>query len=821
MERLGEERPILLILHDLQWSSWDSASLLLELLAESSVRCLIVGTWQRESLSTKEHLLKSDLTLTLFHAKRIAARGYDAREAEDFARISGGVLKPGPAQAILNRDYFNPLLLRELRHESNDLNKALDDLLTACKDDHPSTSTLINTLYQQRMADVTKPERAILDILAVASSPIEHDVLCTVVEQEVASKVVPKQGDESAIEGSLAHLTKLRLVRPAGEQRFVLSQAPIRDLVLETLEPRSRARIAGRIAEQYRAEGSASADELFVFRKESGRIADAVDAAVEAAETAESRYAYHRAASIWRWLLENESSIPDWAMIRPTEELARVEQLAGRHAMAAELFRSSLDDISNPVERARVLIRETNAWMQASRLPEAFKTLRDAMRELGVTYETGALGRLALAPSRVFSGSAYSALPGQRRPKVGAATPEQMARAEVLYFAIDWNTWFDPRQGHLLESRLGKLAESTGDAVILGMSRLKSAELHASGGLANHKERCLEWIADARAFFEAAEETEWLAQVWVHEALVRMWYDEFGSALKALEKAESMGDEVETHDVYDHRRVLYLRGWTNIRRGELDVAEHEARHILHTYRSDGVGRVFAYRLLSELALLRGDTGRAERVIDGLFAALKDAKGTFIQVDAHRLLARLDIARGRPEVAVGQLDVLLASSEGQHWTNFEPTHVVLQLSLGQALAAEATRQKALGETLLVHTLRRLRGVCSFLERMTSRVEPRIASEIFRLVARYELLRSQPKRAIKVAERAIDAVGAHTDPLTAARCAEVRGTILQRLDRGESKHSVEQAWAVYSAQHATFPLVLEGWPVPRPISALKDD
>lgn len=821
LARLSEERPILLLLHDLQWASWDSASLLLELLADSDVRCLVVGTWQADTGAMSDHLLRSDLTLTLFHATRVLARGYDLREAEDFARLSGGVLRPAEAQAALRQNYLNPLLLRELRHEGADLNEVLEGLLDDRNDTHRRFALILNKIYQARMSDLTTPERAILELLAVASTPVSHDELCHAVELEVSSKVVPTQGNETAIESSLANLERLRLVRETGDDRYVLSQSPIRDLVLESLDGRAKARISGRIADVLRPHAKINADELFAFLRDAGRVADAVDAAVEAAERAEARYAYHRAAGIWRWLYEHEKSIPDWAMIRPIAELARVEQLAGRHSMAAELFHGCVSGNKAPAERALTSLKEAHSWMQASSLNKAFEALRRAMAELGLSYEAGALTRMGLLPQRIFRGSAYGLGPNMRRPTVDLATLDQHARAAVLYFATDWNEWFDPSQGSLLESRLSKHAEDVGDAVVLGMARLKSAQMHAAGGLANHKERALEWVDEAKSYFAQAEEPEWLAQALVHEGLIRMWYDDFGPALKAFAQAEEMGDEVETHDVYDHRRLLYLRGWTHIRRGELDVAEHEARHILHTYRSDGVGRVYAHRLLAELSLLRGDTERAERVIDGLLKATEGAVGTRIQVDNLRLRARLDIARGRAEVAVGQIDVAMSSTEGKRWQAFEPTDVLLNLTLGQALAAEATREKHLSESVFEATLGRLQKVCKRLVTVVDEVEPRVGSEIMRLQARYELLRANPRAALKAAERAIALVGVGTDPLTAARCAEVRGVVLQRLDRTEGKASVEQAWNVYAAQKAMYPLVLEGWFVPKPISALRDD
>src|SRR5690606_22829313 len=139
---------------------------------------------------------------------------------------------------------------------------------------------------------------------------------------------------------------------------------PVRFAVIDTFTERDEARFCGKIADVLSRDKRATAAERFEFERRAGRNALALEQGMEAAEEAEQRYAYHRSAKIWRWILEHESEIPDYEMVRPTTELARVEHLAGRHSRAAELFHESADG-TKPVRRILMKLEEAQAWMQA------------------------------------------------------------------------------------------------------------------------------------------------------------------------------------------------------------------------------------------------------------------------------------------------------------------------------------------------------------------------------------------------------------------------------------------------------------------------
>ena len=90
LARISSQRPILLYLQDLQWASWDTASLLVDLFSRSdNIRCLVVGTWQDDVERSEGHLLNRDLDLALLDLTRIRIRGYSHEEAARAFALAG------------------------------------------------------------------------------------------------------------------------------------------------------------------------------------------------------------------------------------------------------------------------------------------------------------------------------------------------------------------------------------------------------------------------------------------------------------------------------------------------------------------------------------------------------------------------------------------------------------------------------------------------------------------------------------------------------------------------------------------------------------
>lgn len=813
LAQLSHQRPLLLCLDDLQWASWDSSALLLDLLSETNeLRCMVLGSWHQGVTQEEEHLLHTDLDMTLFSTTQLTLRGYDAAEAEEYARLGGGTVDATAMQRRLKKKTLNPLMLRELRWEKPDINEALEELL-AQVDARSGTRDLLAALYSRRFAKLGKRELAILGLLAVSPIPLTHDTLCHAAELELSSSVIPKEGTESAIDHSLEFLKEQRLIReqPAG---FVIAQEPIRQMVMDAMSDRDEARYCGKIADVLISSKDAGPAERFEFERRSGRIGPALEFAMLAAEDAEVRYAYHRAAKIWRWILEHEAQLPEYELVRPTSELARVEHLAGRHGRAAELFHQAAH--VKPHKRMLSKLEEAQAWMQASQLTAAQTALHEGLEESGRGYESRMLERW-IAGIALWSrgGDGFS----EQQIPSGSATPAQLAETRLLHFALEWSDWLDPRMSDVLEWRLSRLARQTADPVVVGVSRLQTALGEMKSFSPMSVTRALQRLSQARTFFKTANAEAWGAQSYVIEGWIHLQNQDYTEAMKAFATAEFEAEGVEDSTGFDDRLLQAWKGLAQVRQGELDDAEHTARHLLHIHRGDGVARALAAQLLTEVALFRGETSRAERMLD-ILASIQFPRGSVQEVVIARLHTRLNLALGQPEVAIAQIEMLLEAPTSARWMADPTQRLLVKLALGQAIAANATRQKSLGEDQLHASIHQLRKIVRQIMRFQNKVDTRTRLEIIRLTARLDLLRDQPKKALRMINTP-NLDGLKCDRLTSASMREARGVILNRMEKGEGKSEQEQAREVYERQRCFYPLVFEGWPIPRSLMTLKDD
>jgi tetratricopeptide (TPR) repeat protein len=702
--------------------------------------------------------------------------------------------------------------LRELRWEKPNINEALEELLTQV-DARSSTRDLLAAVYTRRTSKLGKREVAILGLLAVSPIPLGHDTLCHAAELELSSSVIPKEGTESAIDHSLEFLKEQRLIRQQS-LGYVIAQEPIRQLIIDGMTERDEARYCGKIADVLVSSKDAGHAERFEFERRSGRIGPALEFAMLAAEEAEVRYAYHRSAKIWRWILEHEAQLPEYELVRPTSELARVEHLAGRHGRAAELFHQASH--VKPHKRMLSKLEEAQAWMQANQINAAQIALHEGLLEAGRGYESRRL-------ERWFAGLALWSRGGdgfnEKQIPSATASPAQLAEARLLNFALEWSDWLDPRMSEVLEWRLSRLARESGDPVIVGMSRLQTALGEVKTFRPMSVSRALQNIAQARQFFGAAQAESWVAQSYVVQGWIHLQDQAYADAMKAFEQAEFEAEGVENSTGFDDRLLQAWKGLAYLRQGAFDDAEHTARHLLHIHRGDGVARALAAELLTEVALYRGETSRAERMLD-ILSSIEFPCGCVQEIHIARLNARLQLALGQPEVAVAQIDMLLEAPTSARWKSVPTQYLQVKLALGQAIAANATRQKGLGEGQLGASLERLRKIVRQVTRIQGDVDKRTQLEIIRLAARLELLRDQPRKALRMIGT-VNVDSLNCDTLTRASMREARGVILNRMDKGEGKSEQEQAREVYEQQRCFYPLVFEGWPIPRSLMTLKED
>ncbi|MEU8899152.1 AAA family ATPase [Nocardia sp. NPDC048505] len=207
------ERPILLILEDLHWADDSSRELLAFLIANlAEPRVLIVGTY-RPSGSAPLRRLVAELRRTPAVLVVAPAPFTKHEVGRQLAALRGREPEPGVIARVFERSAGNPLFVAALSESPEDTPAELTDLLLAAQ------------------ADLAADARAVLQLAAVAGSPVAHEVLA-------AATDLPAGRLRGALREAIDH----QLLTPTDtgyEFRHVL----IREAVYQDLLPIERKRL--------------------------------------------------------------------------------------------------------------------------------------------------------------------------------------------------------------------------------------------------------------------------------------------------------------------------------------------------------------------------------------------------------------------------------------------------------------------------------------------------------------------------------------------------------------------------------------------------
>jgi ATP/maltotriose-dependent transcriptional regulator MalT len=388
--------------------------------------------------------------------------------------------------------------------------------------------------------------------------------------------------------------------------------------------------------------------------------------------------------------------------------------------------------------------------------------------------------------------------------------------------AWGYNDWLDGSRAHEIESRLARLASSTEDAAILASHRIAVALLHASDGVASRRDRAFGWLEEAERAAGNIEENQGdIERVQLARAELHIRYGEYVEADVVLRELGEAELPTETDEHGGRRWPLYWRSVVALRSGRLERAEDLGRRLLHTYRGDHLAATRAYAILTHVALLRGDADVAAVFLDAGRDAMQATGALRAEAFWYVPRSQVHIALGRPEVAVGQLQYAAESLAASQHLDDPAVEVPLWLGLGQAAAAVAERQRVLAEPRQDATRAVLRNVQRRISAHVDELNPIRRAEALRLFTRIALVCGKPRKALKFADAAVEALGASQAPVEVARCTEARGSALTRLERPEGRGMVEQALELYRHCGVAHPLVLEGWPVPAEAAMLKED
>lgn len=440
LRALAHERPLVLIVDDLQWADLDSARLLQELLGPPDAPGLLyVGCYRGDEAERSEFL------------RELIADGGAARPGCERRMLALGPLAPDAAIELALeglRDLVSsperacariaaesegvPLLVRELcAHFASDAERAAAG---------PSLALLLAA----RVSALGPSEQTALSLLSLAARPLAESLL------------VHAMSDEPAMQRVLRALSVQGLVHADAAGSFVVYHDRLREHVTERMEPAQTAALHLRLARAYELAGDGEPEWLIEHWQAAGERATAYRYAIAAAELAASKLAFNRAAALYAAAL---ALAPDGDARRVELGAARAEALvnAGRGAEAAQAFLAAIPGASED-DALQLRCRATQQYLRSGHLIEANGMMRALLKEVGLRYPANIAEMIA----QLIASRARRAL----RPKRRAGTPPDprlRRRLLVLQAVFRETIVTDPLRSPLFHAWFYETALRAGD----------------------------------------------------------------------------------------------------------------------------------------------------------------------------------------------------------------------------------------------------------------------------------------------------------------------------------------------------------------------
>ena len=642
--RVGERHPTLLAVEDVHWAdpatrdlvtflvrnlTRERIVLLLTLRTDDVVPDPAIGAWLAE--------LGRDPRFTRIELERL--------DQDDVAAQVGAILAaPAPNDVlgpIWERSDGNPFYVEELvaamaHGDAAELPRTLSDVL------------------QARLRDLPDDTRRVIDTLAVLVRPSDETLIAAVLE-------IPESQVTDALRiGLQRHLVRL------DERGFVrMRHALLREVVERGLLPGERRRLhlaAARALSDDPSlgghDGTRQAAELARHWLAAGRLPEAYQSSVAAANEAATMHAYADAAEHLRRALELADRLP--------------EEHAPDRATRIGLYRNAADmfDNAGSIERAIVLIEAALALTDPAVEPELAGTIR---------------GRLGYY--RWASGDATGAFEDHRQAiALVPDDPPSSARAHVLgsyagalMGAARWAESRDVSEAAIACAvAAGARAEESRARNVLGCDLVALGELDAG----------IDELRRSRELAEEAGPPELLIVACSNLALNLIAVDRLDEARTEAAAGRSVTRRLGLERRYG-QDLAALEGDILLRLGRWDEADAVTLEglVLDPAR---LGSPYLASVRGRLVARRGDRGEASRLLDGIdVASLQPDTGE--TVAAARAEAAL--AADRPEAAealAGEGLAVLGDADDVLWA--VPLVAYAQRALAeQAELARARRQ----------------------------------------------------------------------------------------------------------------------------------
>jgi serine/threonine protein kinase len=413
---LCERRPVLVIVDDMQWADEDSRALLAELVRPPDAPpFLLLATWRQASgdeapaelgpaLACEQRSLRVE-RLTPEESRHLAALMMERADGGQPAAERGE-----RAEAIARDSRGNPLFIEEL-------------VRYAALHGARGRPALFDEVLRERVAALDEPLRQLLQLLAVAGSPTEHESVAQAAGLDLAE-----------VMRLVAWLRAANLVRTTGGRatdRVDTFHDRVREAVLASLTSEERRQHHRSLAMALEASGRTDPVTIAAHYRAAGDKARAVHFGVKAATKTAAALAFDQAAWMYRQVLD---LLPAPGVDRRPLLVALGDVLAfgGRGAEAAKAYDAAAEG-ATAGEALDLRRKGAQQLLMTGHIDEGLRALNAVLASQGLAYPRTPLRALASVLARRLQ-LRLRGLTFVRRDE-SEVTARELARVDVCWIA--------------------------------------------------------------------------------------------------------------------------------------------------------------------------------------------------------------------------------------------------------------------------------------------------------------------------------------------------------------------------------------------------
>lgn len=560
LARLGESRPLVLVVDDLHWGDLDSAALLAELLrAPDPPRVLTVLCYRSEEQESSPVLaeLLPELRAMDAQLREVDLGQLSVESAEALARSL--VDDPARVEAIVREAGGNPLFIAELARAGAELSEAPGGA---------AGPTVFERALLARVSVLPTKSKDLLRLLAVAGYPVEWETL------RRAAGIDPSGSDPFAP----LRVARLARIRGVPGRRILESYHDrVREAVAGSISPEEARTCHLSLAAALEQSSRPDAQALAYHYEAAGLNPQAARHAAAAGREAEAALAFEQAASFYaRSIALREAGDPEIPALR----LAMAEALghAGQSPRAAKVYLEAAAGAEGA--RARELRRRAaEEFFKSGHLSEALEISRDLLAWAGIRVPKGRLSSiLSLLGSRFRlerRGYAFATRGAAEVPQ------ETLERLDILWAVAHGLGPYDIFRAGDLTARYLRLALDAGEP-----HRILEGLAHETTMLSTRGRKAAPVVQDllarATTLAERIGTADAMARTHIVAGLTALQDGRWAAAAEALERGESM---LVTGASYDYHVAQFyglwarsiIGGWAAVSRRYHDLLQ-AARH---------------------------------------------------------------------------------------------------------------------------------------------------------------------------------------------------------------------------------------------------